>query len=200
MSLLYEWKWHKNVSCLLLIDLEIRYFQACRESRRVGLEDGRHLPGDGTAIHRHPGSLRTSSETQADIQSHLLTKVLQLPETPRWYIQHGKIEQARKSLARVRDTEQEVEDEALMIREAIEFEKEAISSNYSALWKDKSIRHRLILALILNAGQQITGQGSLNSYSSISTLIARSPQASYSLILHHPSPLAGPEDERLIFV
>lgn len=56
-----------------------------------------------------------------------------------------------------------------MIREAIEFEKEAISSNYSALWKDKSIRHRLILALILNAGQQITGQGSLNSYSSIST-------------------------------
>lgn len=56
-----------------------------------------------------------------------------------------------------------------MIREAIEFEKEAISSNYSALWKDKSIRHRLILALILNAGQQVTGQGSLNSYSSIST-------------------------------
>ena len=99
----------------------------------------------------------------------MLTKLPQLPETPRWYIQHGKIEQGRRSLARVRDTEQEVEDEALMIREAIEFEKEAISSNYSALWKDKSIRHRLILALILNAGQQITGQGSLNSYSSIST-------------------------------
>lgn len=54
-----------------------------------------------------------------------------------------------------------------MIREAIEFEKEAISSNYSALWKDRSIRKRLIIALILNAGQQITGQGSLNSYSTI---------------------------------
>lgn len=82
-------------------------------------------------------------------------------------MQHGKWEKARNSLTRVRDTEQEVEDEVLMIREAIEFEKEAISSNYSALWKDKSIRHRLILALILNAGQQITGQGSLNSYSTI---------------------------------
>ncbi|KAI7237596.1 general substrate transporter [Hortaea werneckii] len=104
---------------------------------------------------------------QAMVPLFIVIQVPFLPETPRWYIQHGKIEQARKSLARVRDTEQEIEDEALMIREAIEFEKEAISSNYSALWKDKSIRHRLILALILNAGQQITGQGSLNSYSSI---------------------------------
>jgi MFS family permease len=53
----------------------------------------------------------------------------------------------------------------LQIREAIEYEKEAISGNYSALWKDKSLRKRMYLALILNAGQQITGQGSLNSYS-----------------------------------
>lgn len=54
-----------------------------------------------------------------------------------------------------------------MIREALEFEKEAISSNYSALWKDRSVRWRLILAFVINAGQQITGQGSLNSYSTI---------------------------------
>lgn len=65
----------------------------------------------------------------------------------------------------MRDTEEEVEDELLQIREAIEYEKEAISGNYSALWKDKSLRKRMYLALILNAGQQITGQGSLNSYS-----------------------------------
>lgn len=65
----------------------------------------------------------------------------------------------------MRDIEEEVEDEILQIREAIEYEKEAISGNYSALWKDKSLRKRMYLALILNAGQQITGQGSLNSYS-----------------------------------
>jgi MFS family permease len=45
-----------------------------------------------------------------------------IPETPRWYIQHGnQIEQARASLRRVRKTEQDVEDELLAIRGAIEF-------------------------------------------------------------------------------
>lgn len=82
------------------------------------------------------------------------------------YIQRGNnIEKAREALQRVRDTEEEVEQELLEIREAIEYEREAISSNYSALWKDKSLRKRMGLALVLNAGQQITGQGSLNSYS-----------------------------------
>jgi hypothetical protein len=82
------------------------------------------------------------------------------------YIQRGNnIERAREALQRVRDTEEEVEKELLEIREAIEYEKEAISGNYSALWKDKSLRKRMALALVLNAGQQVTGQGSLNSYS-----------------------------------
>lgn len=59
-----------------------------------------------------------------------------LPESPRWYIQHGdRIEDARQALTRVRDSEQEVEDEVLAIREAIVFEKEVISSSYMALWK-----------------------------------------------------------------
>ncbi|CAG8092080.1 unnamed protein product [Penicillium olsonii] len=89
-----------------------------------------------------------------------------IPESPRWYVKKGnKIEHARAALRKVRDTEEEVEQELLEIREAIEYEKEAISGNYSALWKDKSLRKRMALALILNAGQQVTGQGSLNSYS-----------------------------------
>lgn len=90
-----------------------------------------------------------------------------IPETPRWYIQHGgQVDNARASLRRVRETEQEVEDELLVIREALEFEKEAISSSYSALWKDHSVRKRLLLAFVLNIGQQLTGQGTLNTYSS----------------------------------
>ncbi|KAJ5727824.1 hypothetical protein N7493_005644 [Penicillium malachiteum] len=89
-----------------------------------------------------------------------------IPGSPRWYIQQqGDVEKARNALRRVRDTEEEVEDEILQIREALEYEKEAISSGYSALWKDKSIRKRLLLALVMNAGQQLTGQGSLNTYS-----------------------------------
>ncbi|KAL3494741.1 general substrate transporter [Aspergillus germanicus] len=89
-----------------------------------------------------------------------------IPGSPRWFVQRGNnIEKARAALASVRETDEEVEEELLRIREALEYEKEAISSNYSALWKDKSLRKRMVLALIMNAGQQVTGQGSLNSYS-----------------------------------
>ncbi|KAI9923478.1 hypothetical protein MW887_008639 [Aspergillus wentii] len=89
-----------------------------------------------------------------------------IPDSPRWYIKRGNnIDKARAALFKVRDTEEEVEQELLMIREALEYEKEAISSTYSALWKDKSLRKRMILAFIVNAGQQITGQGTLNTYS-----------------------------------
>jgi MFS family permease len=98
----------------------------------------------------------------------ILAQVFFIPETPRWYIQHGgQVEKARASLRRVRETDEEVETELLMIREAIEYEKEAISSGYSALWKDKSVRRRLLIAFALNAGQQVTGQGTLNTYSTI---------------------------------
>jgi len=90
-----------------------------------------------------------------------------MPETPRWYIQHGdRIDDARQSLHKVRDTEQEVEDEILAIREAITFESEVVSGSYTALWKDASVRKRLLLAFVINVGQQLSGQGTLNTYSS----------------------------------
>ncbi|KAL9083951.1 MAG: hypothetical protein Q9165_008294 [Trypethelium subeluteriae] len=98
----------------------------------------------------------------------ILAQVFFIPETPRWYIKHGaRFDQARASLRRVRETEQDVEDELLAVREAVEFENEAISGSYAALWKDRTVRKRMYLALIINAGQQITGQGTLNTYSSI---------------------------------
>ncbi|KAI1504599.1 general substrate transporter [Biscogniauxia marginata] len=91
------------------------------------------------------------------------------PESPRWWIKRrGDIEQARKCLRKIRDTEQEVEDEILAIREAVEFEKEAVggSRSYLALFRDPSVRKRLYLAFVINVGQQLSGQGTLNSYSS----------------------------------
>jgi MFS family permease len=98
----------------------------------------------------------------------ILSQIFFIPESPRWYIQKSKnFDAARRSLIRVRETEQEVDEEILTIREALEFEAEAISSGYSALWKDKSVRKRMYIAMIVNGGQQITGQGTLNTYSSI---------------------------------
>ncbi|KAK4124080.1 MFS general substrate transporter [Parathielavia appendiculata] len=67
-----------------------------------------------------------------------------IPGSPRWFIQRGNnIEKARAAL----------------------LEKEAISGSYSALWNDTSLRKRLLLCSVINAGQQLTGQGTLNTYS-----------------------------------
>ena len=96
----------------------------------------------------------------------ILCLIFTIPDTPRWWLKrHNNIEKARNSLLRVRDTDAEVEDELLQIRTALEFEKESGTSSYAALWKDRSVRKRLLLAFVINGGQQITGQGSLNTYS-----------------------------------
>ncbi|TDZ28954.1 Quinate permease [Colletotrichum spinosum] len=88
-----------------------------------------------------------------------------IPESPRWLIKKNKAEQAMRAMKSIRNTDEEAEQEILTIREAIEYEKEAISTNYTALFKDPSVRKRLFLTIILNVGQQLTGQGTLNNYS-----------------------------------
>lgn len=88
------------------------------------------------------------------------------PESPRWHIRkNNNIDAARAALRTIRESEEEVEEELLAIREAIEYENEMVTVGYMALWKDKSVRRRLGLAFVLNVGQQLTGQGTLNSYS-----------------------------------
>jgi MFS family permease len=99
----------------------------------------------------------------------IVAQVLFIPESPRWYIQKGnQVEKARESLRKVRRSEDEVNRELDTIIEAIAYEKETMKgSAYSALWNDPSVRKRLLIAFALNAGQQVTGQGTLNTYSSI---------------------------------
>jgi len=93
-----------------------------------------------------------------------------MPESPRWLIaRRGDIEGARKTLLQVRTTEEEVDAELLAIREAIAYEQEVAPTakqQLFSIWKDKSIRKRLGLAFMINVGQQLTGQGTLNVYSS----------------------------------
>lgn len=87
------------------------------------------------------------------------------PESPRWLVKHDRMEEAVKALSEVRDDPERVAQEISDITRALQFEKDQISSGLSALWKDKSIRKRLYLCILLNIGQQLTGQGSLNNYS-----------------------------------
>ncbi|GAB1196429.1 hypothetical protein APSETT444_005700 [Aspergillus pseudonomiae] len=119
---------------------------------------GRCIIGVGQGIALTAGPIYIGELAPAEIRGKIMTF---------WqmYIQrHNDVEKARKALQKVREPD-EVEEELLKIREAIEYEKEAISGSYSALWKDKSLRKRMALALVINAGQQITGQGTLNTYS-----------------------------------
>ncbi|KAH8883535.1 general substrate transporter [Thozetella sp. PMI_491] len=93
-----------------------------------------------------------------------------IPESPRWLVgRKNNLEAARVALSRVRSTPGEVEEELISIHEAVQYEKEVApsrKSQYLALVKDASIRKRLILVFIINIGQQLSGQGTLNSYSS----------------------------------
>lgn len=90
-----------------------------------------------------------------------------MPESPRWLVQKARADKARHELHRVRHTEEEVDDEMRSISAAVQYEKDHVSGSYKPLWVDKSVRKRLFLMFVINAGQQLTGQGSLNSYSTI---------------------------------
>lgn len=93
-----------------------------------------------------------------------------MPESPRWLVHRKRdVEGARKVLQQVRDTDEEIDNELAAIREAIQYEREALDSGkraYMTLLKDASVRKRLLLTFVLNIGQQLTGQGTFNSYSS----------------------------------
>ena len=60
-----------------------------------------------------------------------------------WLVKHDQLEAAVKALSSVRDDPERVQHEISDITRALQFEKDEISSGYSALWKDKSIRKRL---------------------------------------------------------
>ncbi|KAH7077447.1 general substrate transporter [Paraphoma chrysanthemicola] len=95
----------------------------------------------------------------------IISAIIFCPESPRWLVKHDRLEDAVQALSKVRNDPEAVQHEISDITRALQFEKDEISSGYSALWKDKSIRKRLLLCILLNIGQQLTGQGSLNNYS-----------------------------------
>jgi hypothetical protein len=77
----------------------------------------------------------------------------QCPESPRWFIKKDRVEDAVKTLSKIRSDPEVVQQEVTSICRAIAYENEEISSGYSALWKDKSIRIRFSeLVLVLLAG------------------------------------------------
>ncbi|CEI60187.1 hypothetical protein FVEN_g6370 [Fusarium venenatum] len=92
------------------------------------------------------------------------------PETPRWYIQNDRFEEAYQVLLEVRENPDLIDKEMEEIHQAISFEKRQTNgtwARYKLLWTDKSVRKRIFLAAGINIGQQLTGNNSLATYSTI---------------------------------
>lgn len=109
---------------------------------------------------------RTVTFLQLAIPCILIPCLFFVPETPRWHIMHGNFEKAREALSHVR-LPQEVDEELLAIKGAIAYEQENTAGSYKQLIINKSYRNRLMLAIVMNIGQQFTGIGSLSNYSGL---------------------------------
>lgn len=93
-----------------------------------------------------------------------------MPESPRWLIEHGHLEQGRKVLRRIRASDEHGDQEFEQIVETIndcEREKRG-KSNKFALWsimKTPHVRKALIVGCALQLFQQVSGINTVMYYS-----------------------------------
>ena len=95
--------------------------------------------------------------------------ILLFPESPRWLIDHGKVEEGLKTLAKLHahgDTSDPwVRAEFEQIQESITLEHEGSAKSYAELFRDRSSFRRLVLACGLQASIQMTGVSAIQYYS-----------------------------------
>ncbi|KAJ2962452.1 hypothetical protein NQZ79_g2349 [Umbelopsis isabellina] len=89
-----------------------------------------------------------------------------MPESLRWLAAHGKMDQCRKTLARIRDVPEDdpaVLQEMEEIERAIELERESKSLRISEIFAPSNLR-RLFIGCMLQLFQQWTGTNAINYY------------------------------------
>ncbi|UPK93714.1 hypothetical protein LCI18_004649 [Fusarium solani-melongenae] len=99
----------------------------------------------------------------------LAALILFFPESPRWLIDKGHVDEGLKTLARLH-SQGNVDDpwvraEFEQIQERIAVEHEAAAKSYLELFTDKSCFRRLFLAVALQASVQMTGVSCIQYYS-----------------------------------
>lgn len=91
-----------------------------------------------------------------------------VPESPRWYIAHGKEEKGLRVLADVHangnEHDEMVQVEYVEIRDTLRLEKEAEGNGWLELVKTKGNRHRLIILLSAGLFSQWSGNGLVSYY------------------------------------
>jgi len=91
-----------------------------------------------------------------------------VPESPRWYIAHGKEEKGLAILAKVHangnEHDEMVQTEYVEIRDTLRMEKEAEGNGWLELVKTKGNRHRLIILLSAGLFSQWSGNGLVSYY------------------------------------
>ncbi|RDL38461.1 MFS general substrate transporter [Venustampulla echinocandica] len=160
------------VGCVIVI---IATFVSTFTPRNIGgYIGGRALVGIGQGIALGSGPVyisdwdwKTVMLCQLIAPVFIIANIWACPESPRWFIKKDRTEDAIKALRMIREDDDMVELELQEIRQAIAFENQAVAGSYKPLWTDKTVRYRFILAVILNVAQQLSGQGSLNNYSTI---------------------------------
>lgn len=91
------------------------------------------------------------------------------PESPRWLIDHGRVEEGLRNLAKLHahgdENDPWVQAEFQQIQDQLTFEHEHQAQSYVELLKDKSCFRRLFLTCALQASVQMTGVSAIQYYS-----------------------------------
>ncbi|KAF2764372.1 MFS putative major facilitator superfamily transporter [Teratosphaeria nubilosa] len=99
----------------------------------------------------------------------LAALILLFPESPRWLIDHGKVDEGLRTLAKLHahgdENDPWVRAEFEQIQEAITYEHEHEAKSYVELFTNKSSFRRLFLACSLQAACQMTGVSAIQYYS-----------------------------------